>query len=267
MTRFDVSDKFAGKEGPCPKCKKVILVPGKEAEVVIHAPDNFGPKDQSGRAVLKPIFRKQSKVTPLSLTIIGVTIVGLLLGALIFRLAFSKDGLPGTSTDIVIQLIVALGSIAVAVPVAFGGYSFLRDQDKGAFSGKELWIRVAICSLSYGLLWASMWVSSYAFTGFNAGAWLSGMIFMLAMGAVFFMYIFEIDYLLSLVHFGLYFAFCLLLRFLAGLGLFPGQLLDGSSNVPADTPGTTPESGSDGSLSWIADNITECLASIVGLLA
>src|SRR6187401_2984774 len=46
-TRFQVSDKFAGKQGPCPKCKKIITVPTKKDEVVIHVPES-GPKDSKG---------------------------------------------------------------------------------------------------------------------------------------------------------------------------------------------------------------------------
>ena len=38
-TRFKVSDKYAGVEGPCPKCKVKIKIPEKSDEVVIHTPD------------------------------------------------------------------------------------------------------------------------------------------------------------------------------------------------------------------------------------
>ena len=56
--RFTVSEKFAGQKGPCPHCKAEIKIPEvAEEEVVIHAPENFGPKDAGGRAVLKPIER------------------------------------------------------------------------------------------------------------------------------------------------------------------------------------------------------------------
>ena len=63
QTRFKVSDKFAGQTGPCPKCKSPIKIPKKEEEVVIHSPDEFGPKDTSGRAVLKPLERQEANYT------------------------------------------------------------------------------------------------------------------------------------------------------------------------------------------------------------
>jgi len=70
LARFTVSDKYAGKQGPCPKCKQTITVPDKSQEVVIHAPDD-GPKDSAGKPVLKPIRRVE--FTPNGLQI-GVAI-------------------------------------------------------------------------------------------------------------------------------------------------------------------------------------------------
>ena len=61
--RFKVSDKFAGQTGPCPKCKKPITIPKKEDEVVIHAPEAYGPKGVDGTATLKPIERKESSAS------------------------------------------------------------------------------------------------------------------------------------------------------------------------------------------------------------
>ena len=48
--RFSVSEKFAGKQGPCPKCKKVISIPKASEEVKIHVPDDYGgAKTSSGQ--------------------------------------------------------------------------------------------------------------------------------------------------------------------------------------------------------------------------
>ena len=68
-TRFQVSDKFAGKQGPCPKCKAIITVPSKKDEVVIHVPES-GPKDSKGVLVLKPLTRKETRLTPVNIGII-----------------------------------------------------------------------------------------------------------------------------------------------------------------------------------------------------
>ncbi len=64
--RFKVSEKFAGKSGPCPNCKATIRVPEKSEEIVIHAPENLGPRNASGQAVLKPIEREEVQATPVA---------------------------------------------------------------------------------------------------------------------------------------------------------------------------------------------------------
>ena len=40
--QFQVSEKHAGKSGPCPQCKAIIKVPKQEEQVVVHTPEQFG---------------------------------------------------------------------------------------------------------------------------------------------------------------------------------------------------------------------------------
>lgn len=141
--RFSVSDKFAGKKGPCPQCKTVIQVPEKGEEIVVHAPEEFGPKDTKGRAVLKPIARKETKVSPLLTAVILVAIAAVLVVAWKFRSPDGKQPL----------LLLALGAIALAPPLVWAGYSFLRDDELEPYSGKSLSLRVLACSAVYALLW------------------------------------------------------------------------------------------------------------------
>src|SRR5206468_717565 len=87
-TRFQVSDKFAGKSGPCPKCKATIKIPDKTQEVVIHAPEVSGPTDSKGQAVLKPIARKEVRLQmPQIVAIIGSVLVVLIV-AVVLRMQF-----------------------------------------------------------------------------------------------------------------------------------------------------------------------------------
>ena len=84
--RFNVSDKFAGKKGPCPKCKTVLTVPAAPAEEVkIHVPEEYasGGKDSKGRLVGKPIPRTETKLQPVLIT----AIVAGVLGSLVICLA------------------------------------------------------------------------------------------------------------------------------------------------------------------------------------
>lgn len=143
---FKVSDQFAGKKGPCPDCKTVITIPTvKQPEVVIHAPESSGPSDSKGRPVLKPLRRKETKLSPL---LLGVMLGGAVLalgGAIILRLAYPEHNIPAVA--------LALGAIVLAPPLVIGGYSILRDQELDPYRGTAIMIRVAICSAVYAALW------------------------------------------------------------------------------------------------------------------
>lgn len=138
--RFSVDDKFAGKQGPCPKCKTVIKVPEKTEEVVIHEPESFGPKDSKGRAVLKPIARKEAKFSPVLAAVAGISSLLVLVAAWMLR---------GQASP----LLLGIGALVLAPPLAWSGYAFLRDDEYEPFRGRELWVRVGACSLVYALLW------------------------------------------------------------------------------------------------------------------
>jgi hypothetical protein len=152
-TRFNVSDKFAGKKGPCPKCKAVITVPEKAEEVVVHAPQEFGPKNAAGVGTLKPITRKFTKVSP-------VAIVGIIAG--IFTVLIIAFVLRNNAP--VSPWILGLGAFLLAPPLAFGGYTFLRDEELEPYRGLSLLIRATVCGAVYAALWgAYAWIPGFAF--------------------------------------------------------------------------------------------------------
>ena len=139
-TRFNVSEKFAGKEGPCPKCKKTITIPAKEEKVVIHEQDK-GPKDSSGKKLSKPIARAETNLSSVHL----VLIIGCILLFFVVALMMRFMGLDKGSQNILLYV----GALIVAIPAAYAAYTFLRNQDAGSFLGKELWARVGVCGLLY----------------------------------------------------------------------------------------------------------------------
>src|SRR5437773_1750134 len=149
-TRFQVSDKFAGKSGPCPKCKKTIKVPDKKDEVVIHAPEVSGPTDSMGQAVLKPISRTEVRLqVPQIAAIIGSVLVVLIV-AVVLRFQFKGGAVP--------PLITILGSILLGPPLAFAGYTFLRDDELEPYRGKEVMLRSLACGLAFAAIWGAYWL-------------------------------------------------------------------------------------------------------------
>lgn len=226
-TRFNVSDKFAGREGPCPKCKANIRIPDKSQEVIIHAPQDTFAKDQKGVSLSKPIFRQEMIITPVGWTAI-MGVIALLLGAaLILRWQIlEKSQFP--------TWLLALGSLVVAMPAVYGAYGMLRDSELGGFIGRELWLRVGICAALYALLWLAMPLAEYAFSGYYNLTWFAAMAAMIGIGGAVAMSVLDFEYLVGVLHYGMYLGCTLLFRWIMGIGIFPGRL----SQPPAEGEST-----------------------------
>lgn len=144
--RFSVSEKFAGKKGPCPKCKMVITVPELPTEEIkIHVPEQFasGGKDSKGRLVSKPIAREETKLRPVLAAAIGGAVI--LTFVVAFLLRRMPDKLP----------IIVLGLLLVSPPLTLAGYTFLRDDELEPYRGRTLLLRCTLSALAYALLWGA----------------------------------------------------------------------------------------------------------------
>ncbi|MCG8651929.1 MAG: hypothetical protein MI861_18965, partial [Pirellulales bacterium] len=185
LKRFQVSDKFAGKSGACPNCKKTIKVPDASEQVVIHAPDDGAPKDREGRSVLQPLARTETDVTRRGLLITG----GAILAAIAFAIGLRITG----GTPLVARI---LGAILLGPPLVWAGYTFVREQELEPYRGAELRNRVLILSGIFAALWLI-----YAFAP---------------------AYVLELDAAaeMSLMSFGITFAIMLVIGALASAGTF-----------------------------------------------
>jgi predicted Zn finger-like uncharacterized protein len=209
--RFSVSEKFAGKKGPCPKCKTVITVPDAPAEdVTIHAPEQFagGGKDSKGRPVLKPIARSETKLTPLEIVgIVGAIVVTL---AVAFVLRLVPNKLP----------VVIAGLAIISGPLVFAGYTFLRDDELEPYRGRSLLLRAALCALAYALLWAVYTpLPMYGIISGDPWPWLFVAPVFIAAGAGAAWACLDLDFGSAAMHYCFYVVVTLLLR--AALGLPP----------------------------------------------
>lgn len=227
-TRFNVSEKFAGKEGPCPKCKTKIRVPMATEEVKIAAPKTKGPTDTEGRAIVNPILRKDTVLSSVQIVMLVAGLIGFL--AVAFGVRFME-----LNTDAQLWwVLLGLGAVLFAVPLIFVTYHIIRDNDLEPFSGFDLWRRIAICSVVFAITWVSLPAAAYAFNGqYHIGSWGLASLIMFAAGAVASMGSFEFDWLFGVVLYGLYFAVAIVGRCLAGLYALPQSepLIPGSSGV------------------------------------
>jgi hypothetical protein len=213
--RFSVSEKFAGKQGPCPSCKASIKIPEVSTEdVKIHAPENFGPKGATGRAVLMPIFREETKIGAVGIVAIVGCIVLVAGIALLLRVMAPE---PQT-----MQLMLVLGAIGLAPPLVLGGYSFLRDDELAPHRGTGLWIRVAVCSLLYAAIWGIYAIAKHYLEIESVELYQMAFIIpaMIALGGVIGLASLDLDYLNGSMHFGLYLGVTVLLRLIVNLPAF-----------------------------------------------
>jgi hypothetical protein len=216
LKRFEVNEKFAGKSGPCPKCKKIIKVPDKAEEVVIHAPEAFehGGRGVDGKLALKPIDREETKITPLTIVIIAAAIIFIFLGDWILgKTIFQKLVLFGT-----IDVVIAVCLLVVSPLVAWAAYNFLRNDDLEPYREKELYLRSLICGAGYVVLWG---VFIYAFHRVNPVDFLTWGIltvpFLIAgTGAAWASL--DLEPGNAFCHYAFYLIVTVILRFVAGMG-------------------------------------------------
>ncbi|MEM6469223.1 MAG: hypothetical protein AAF802_06605 [Planctomycetota bacterium] len=217
LKRFQVSDKFAGKSGPCPNCKKMIEVPKADEQVVIHAPSSDAPQDSTGTSVLKPIRRQETDVTRRGLFITLGAVGFVFLCAIVVRFMNL-----GTGAMLGAQIV---GLLALAPPLTWAGYSFLYDQEREPYVGAELRNRVLVCSAIFAVLWCIYaFVPGYLFELEKASE-MSWTVFgitlcvMIALGALASAATFELEFFGGVIHAGLYFIAIVLLALTSGVML------------------------------------------------
>ncbi len=235
LKRFQVSDKFAGKSGPCPNCKKTLRVPDKSEEVVIHAPEEDGPKDSKGKTIVTPIMREEVDVTKKGLMITGGVVLAVLVIAVVVRFVF-PDHVP--------VWLRILGILALAPPLVAAGYSFVREQELEPYQGEELRNRVLVLSGVFAILWMIYAFLPAYVMEYDSAANMSWMVFgitfcvMLGFGALASVAAFELEFFNGLAHAGLYLIGVVIIAAIAGVSLAGVEMEDRNrsrSNSPSSS--------------------------------
>jgi hypothetical protein len=207
--RFQVSEQYAGKSGPCPKCKKVIQIPKlSETEVKFHDVASFGKggRNAEGKLVLKPISRTEAKVTPLA-------VAGIVAGALLV-LALAWIGGVYLRNNMILR---AVALLAVAPPLIIAAYWFLRDDEREPYRGRGLVLRAGICALVYVGLWGVYgYVAPRVLTG-DIWNWFFVAPPFLITGAIVALATLDLDFGSAFFHYGFFVLVSMLLRWAAGM--------------------------------------------------
>lgn len=228
LTRFEVSEKFAGKKGPCPKCRKEIQVPEATEQVVIHAPETTGPKDAKGSPVLKPLRRIETNFSwPIA---IGIAVSSLVLLGIAIMIRSSGNE-PSTA-------ILTIAAFLLGPALAFGGYLFLRESELQGFSGRELLVRAAICGMVYAITWGIYWlIPKYLMDQGTLGETSLIMasimlIVMIIIGSIAAVLALELETGAAVFHYLLYLTATIILAVVSGLALAEPLAKPGKSAAP-----------------------------------
>lgn len=212
---FQVSDKFAGKTGPCPKCKTVIRVPTKAEEVQVHAPEEFGTggRGATGQLALKPIARSKFVLKPV--------VVGAIVGAIVLVIVLTLVGrwlelFQGATFGA--YAIRAIGLLIVSPALAIAAYTFLRDDELEPYRGIELYVRAAICAVIYMSLWGGFVYAKGLFPPVELWQWFIIAPPFFIVGAVAGWLSFDIEASNGFFHYAFYVLVTVLLGALGGLG-------------------------------------------------
>ena len=212
--RFKVSEKFAGQTGPCPKCKQPIKIPAASEELVIHGPDELGPRNAEGVSPLKPLEREETETSPVRIAVIvAFGLVAVVAAFVLGRMTGSESRSPW---------LIAAGAIVLGPPVAVAAYSLLRDPELEAYRGSSLWLRAVVCGLFYAALWGV-----YAYVKgslFEGDIEMFQLVFiapaLIAAGGVAAIATLDLDYLSGTMHYGVFVLISCCLRWIAGMPVY-----------------------------------------------
>ncbi len=155
MRRFQVSEKFAGQKGPCPKCGHIIEIP--KEKVIIHAPDEIiveGKKVKNPEFV-RPIERESFSFTRRQIIVNIVGACCIVLFAYLFH--FLGSGIVKWSA-------ATLGILVTAFALARTSYILVRNPDDlEIFLGRELFRKSAFTAIGYTIAWLVLEVFLFYF--------------------------------------------------------------------------------------------------------
>ncbi len=214
-SRFSVSDQFAGRTGPCPKCKAPMTIPKPAAQsVTIHEPDApVAAAGQVGRAPTAPIKRRDKPVQISALAMAAGGAIACMVVAAILPSVFPPTA---TGEPTIPPWLFMGGAFAVAIPSVMLGYAAVRNRELESWQGMDFVKRALVCAVVYTVLWgirgllppeqtAEMWQWFYL-----------GPLFVAAGGLAAYAS-FDIEWGNAVVHYSFYVLVCSLLRWLVGL--------------------------------------------------
>ncbi|HIA61564.1 MAG TPA: hypothetical protein EYM79_10765 [Planctomycetes bacterium] len=146
--RFQVSDEFAGRSGPCPGCKTIIAIPAPEDQLVIeepeHKPSSPGAHTKIDGIARRVGFFKRFEVITLCSLFASAAFVAVLTRTL--------QGDPVGVLTYTTGILFGLGLVLLSLASSLLGYGVLKDSEVEAFDRRTTIIRSAITAAIYCLI-------------------------------------------------------------------------------------------------------------------
>jgi predicted RNA-binding Zn-ribbon protein involved in translation (DUF1610 family) len=145
LKRFQVGERFAGMQGPCPNCGTIIDIP-KES-VKLHDTEDTGSKQKKQKRRSSPVIsRIDLEFEPVQVKRYTAVVFGIVL------LVFILGCIPMFA--VLRSLIGTLGLCVVTFPLVLFGYEMLRDRERiFALAIEDVYRRAVIVAAGYVLLW------------------------------------------------------------------------------------------------------------------
>jgi len=208
-SRFSVSDKFAGKTGPCPKCKQPISVPKPAAtQVVVHEPEPVTPTAPGEVPLTIPFLRQEKPVGGPAWALLAAGTVATLVAAWAVGRAWRPAPPP--------EGLLAAGGFVVAIPCVALAYAAIRDRELEPYRGRSFAVRVLVCAAVYGGIWLAKGMLPAEATA-EMWQWIYLGPLLAFPGALAAFAAFDLDWGPATLHFSLYVIATATLRWLAGL--------------------------------------------------
>ena len=199
--RFQVSEEFAGRKGPCPECKTVIEIPKLEDIVVVHERETT---KTGAPTKLNSIRRQGTTVSKLELIIsLSAVALGLTI-AIIGRFTISEvSEAPGI-------LIWGIAGCMFGIGTSLLGYIVLRNSELEIVNDRRTILKASGIGILYAILWRLQIIITDSALTMEDGIILPGVIVLaLALTAIASflpMVLLEFEFAQGLVHTSLFIA-------------------------------------------------------------
>jgi len=217
-SRFTVSDQFAGRTGPCPKCKQPIKIPEPAAQsVVIHEPDRpVATSAGTGKAPTAPLKKRDRPVPVRAFVLSAVGVCGFMGVAAVLPIVYPPE--PGTTPpqSTIPPWLLLAGALATAIPAVLLGYAAVRNRELEPYRGRPLLVRALVCAAVYAALWGVRGLIPAEQTA-EMWQWFTFGPLFVAAGGLAALATLDLEPGSAAVHFSFYVLFTALLRWLAGL--------------------------------------------------